>query len=54
MFDVPAYLAFGGDLDDVAGAEGGVGVGDEVALVGLELLRGGRGGGLVSGFGAEG
>ena len=47
MFDVPAYLAFGGDLDDVAGAEGGVGVGDEVALVGLELLREG-GGGLLA------
>ncbi len=38
MSDVPAYLAFVGDLDDVAGAQGGVGVGDEVALVGLEML----------------
>lgn len=38
VFDVPTYLALSGDSDDVTGAEGGVWVGDEVALVGLEML----------------
>lgn len=49
MLDVPADAALGGDRDDVARAQGGVGVGDEVALVGLEVLC--RGAGGVSGFG---
>ena len=48
MLDVPADAALGGDRDDVARAEGGVGVRDEVALVGLEVLC--RGAGGVSGF----
>lgn len=51
---MPTYLALGGYFDDVAGAQGGIGVGDEVALVGLELLFvGGFGvsGGLIDGIG---
>lgn len=39
MLDMPTYSALGGDLDDVAGAEGGVGVRDEVAVVASEMLR---------------
>lgn len=49
MPDVPAYLALGGYPDHVARAQGGVWVGDEVALVGLEVLRKGGGGIGVSG-----
>lgn len=49
MLDVPTDLALGGDLDDVAGAQGGVGVGDEVAFGGLEMLFG-ESGECVSGW----